>query len=106
MAKYLVSGNYKAEGVAGLVKDGASGRVKAIKKLCESAGGKVESVYFAFGDHDVYVIADLPDNTAATALAIAVNGTGIVSVKTTVLMTPAEVDEAVKKTPKYRAPGS
>ena len=106
MAKYLVAGNYKAEGVAGLVKDGGSGRVKAIKKLCESAGGKVESVYFAFGDHDVYVIADLPDNMAATALAIAVNGTGIVSVKTTVLMTPAEVDEAVKKTPKYRAPGS
>ena len=106
MAKYLVSGNYLGgAGVQGLVKEGGTSRVDAIKKLVKSAGGKVDSVYYAFGEHDVYVIVDLPDNGAAAALALAVNSTGVVSVRTTVLMTPAEVDEAVKKTISYRQPG-
>ncbi len=64
-----------------------------------------ELFYLAFGDADAYVIADLPDNVTAAAGAAAVGSTGAVSVSTTVLLTPAEVDEAFAKTVDYRPPG-
>ena len=56
-------------------------------------------------DYDCYVIADFPDSASATAVALTVNASGAVAVKTTVLITPEEVDIAVKKSPSYRAPG-
>ena len=49
--------------------------------------------------------ARLPHNASAAAIALTVNASGAVTVKTTVLMTPEEVDEATKKTPIYRPPG-
>ena len=73
--------------------------------VSQRAGGKVEAIYFALGEHDAYVIVDFPDHVAVTAVSLAVNASGAVRVKTTVLMTPEEVDQAVRKTVKYRAPG-
>ena len=105
MPKYLLEANYVGEGVKGLLKEGGSGRQAAVKNLFESMGGKMEAFYFAFGKRDVYVIGELPDNTAAAALALAVNAGGSATCKTTVLMTPDEVDVAVKKKADYRAPG-
>jgi uncharacterized protein with GYD domain len=66
----------------------------------------VESFFFAFGGTDVYVIADLPDNVAAAALALAVTAAGGATVKTVVLLTPADVDAAVGREVSYRPPGS
>ena len=105
MPKYLVSANYVGEGIKGLLKDGGSARQAAVEKLVGSLGGSVESMYYAFGETDVYVIADMPDNASMTALALTVGASGAVTLKTTVLMTPEEVDEAAKKTPNYRPPG-
>jgi uncharacterized protein with GYD domain len=68
-------------------------------------GGKVESFYYAFGDTDAFVVVDAPDNVAAAAVALAVNASGLVSVRTTPLMTPEEVDQATKKSVTYRGPG-
>jgi uncharacterized protein with GYD domain len=61
--------------------------------------------YYAFGDTDVFAIADLPDNVSAASLALVVNVAGTAKVATTVLMTTEEVDQAVKKSVDYRAPG-
>ena len=99
-------GNYAGEGVKGLMKDGGSSRREAIKKLVASLGGTLESMYYAFGDTDVYAIVDLPDNVSAAAASLTANAAGAVSVSVTVLLTPEEMDEAAKKTPEYRAPGS
>jgi uncharacterized protein with GYD domain len=68
-------------------------------------GGKLEAFYFAFGDVDCYSIVELPDNVSAAALAFAVNESGAIATKTVVLLTPEEVDEAVEKKIKFRAPG-
>ena len=68
-------------------------------------GGTLEAIYYAFRDTDVYAILDMPDHASMTAVSLMVNATGAVVAKTTVLMTPEEVDAAVKKTPSYRAPG-
>jgi uncharacterized protein with GYD domain len=68
-------------------------------------GGKVEAFYYAFGETDVYVIADVPDNVSMAALILSVSASGAVTVKTTVLLTPEEIDAAGKKSPIFRAPG-
>jgi len=91
--------------VKGLIKDGGTGRRAAVDKSIKSMGGTLEAMYYAFGDTDVFVITDLPDNASAAALALTVAASGAVTLKTIVLMTPEEVDAATKKTPSYRPPG-
>jgi uncharacterized protein with GYD domain len=105
MSKYMFQANYVGEGIKGLIKEGGSSRVAAVEKAALSVGGKVDAFYYAFGDVDVYAVVDLPDNAAAAALALTINASGNVVLKTAVLMTPEEVDLAVKKSPSYRAPG-
>jgi uncharacterized protein with GYD domain len=105
MAKYLVQANYVGEGIKGLLKDGGTGRRAAVEKLIGSVGGKVEAFYYAFGDTDLFVIADIPDNVTAAALSLTVNAVGAATAKITVLLTAEEVDAAAKKTPNYRPPG-
>jgi uncharacterized protein with GYD domain len=61
--------------------------------------------YYALGDDDVFVIVDLPDNTTAAAISLAVNAIGAVQIKTVPLLTAEEVDEAAKKSIDYRPPG-
>ena len=106
MAKYMIQANYTSEGLKGLLKDGGTGRRKAVDSLLASVGGKVEGFYYGFGDVDAFVIVDVPDNVTAAAVALTVGASGAVTLKTTVLMTPEEVDQATKKSPAYRAPGA
>lgn len=105
MPKYLIKANYLSEGINGLLKEGGTRRRAAVDELFKSMGGTVDAFYFAFGDEDVFIIGDLPDNTTAAALSIRVNAAGVTTCKTTVLLTPQEIDEAVKKTATYRPPG-
>ena len=105
MPKYLMQVNYGAEGVKGLLKDGGTRRRDVADKVVKSLGGKMEAFYFAFGETDVFVIADMPDNVSAAALGLTLGATGSVTSKATVLMTPKEVDAATKKKPTYTAPG-
>ena len=106
MPKYLVEASYTVEGVKGIQSAGGSSRRDAIAALAESVGGQLESFYFAFGERDVYTVVDLPDNESATAVALTVNASGAVTVRTTVLVTPEEVDAAAKRSVEYRAPGA
>ena len=105
MPKYLSLGSYTVDGIRGVLQEGGTGRRKAVQAAIEAMGGKMEAYYFAFGEHDVVVISDLPDNVTAAALAIGIGSTGTVSLKTTVLITPEELDQATKKTVAFRAAG-
>ena len=105
MPKYLVQANYVGEGVKGLLKDGGSKRRAVVEKLFQSLGGRLEAFYYAFGDTDLYIIGEFPNHAAVTACALTVAATGTISVKTTVLLTPEEVDAAAKLQPTYSAPG-
>lgn len=106
MPRFLFEANYTPAGVKGVIKDGGSARRDAIAKAVAALGGRVESFHFAFGAVDAYVIADLPDNATAAAMALAVGQSGLASVRTIVLMTPEEVDGAVQKQVSYRGPGN
>ena len=105
MSKYLISGSYVGEGIKGVLKEGGTKRKEAVGQLIGSLGGTVESVHFAFGDDDFFIIADVPDNVKAAAGALIASSTGAVSVKVTVLLTPEELDEVSKISVPYRAPG-
>ena len=105
MPKYLSQSSYTTEGLQGLLKEGGSKRREVVEQVIKAMGGTVEAFYFAFGDNDVYLIADVPDNVTAAALALTINASGAVKGKTTVLLTAEEVDQATKMTVNYRAPG-
>ena len=105
MPKFLIQGSYTAEGLHGLIKDGGSKRRAAIEQLAESLGGKLESFYFAFGESDVFVILEMPEKMAAAAALLNVSSTGAFQGKTTVLLTPEEIDEATKRSASYSPPG-
>jgi len=104
--KYLLHVNYTLDGVRGVLEKGGSARKAAASAAAKSAGGKIDSFYFAFGSTDAYVIVDLPNNAAAAALALTVTAGGGAAVATTVLLTPEEIDEAANANVKYRPPGS
>ena len=106
MPKYLIEASYTLEGVKGVQRSGGSARREAVEQVAKSVGGQLESFYFAFGDRDAHVIADLPDNESAAAVALTVNASGGATVKTTVLLTPEEVDAAAKRSVDYRPPGA
>jgi uncharacterized protein with GYD domain len=106
MPKYLLEVSYTLDGVRGVAAKGGSARKAAAQAAAKSVGGKVESFHFAFGATDVFVIADLPHNTAAAALALAVTAGGGATVRTVPLITVEEIDEATAKSVKYSPPGS
>src|SRR5512133_1321342 len=106
MPKYLVEASYTVEGVKGIQSAGGSSRRDAIAAVAQGVGGRLESFYFAFGERDVYTIVDLPDNETATAVALTINASGAVKIRTTVLVTPEEVDAAAKRSVEYRPPGA
>jgi uncharacterized protein with GYD domain len=106
MAKYLIQASYTPDGLKGVVKDGGTGRREAVTAAVKTAGGRVEAFYYAFGDADVIVLVDAPDNVSVAAFALAVGSAGLVShFKTTPLLTPEEIDQAANKQIDYRAPG-
>jgi uncharacterized protein with GYD domain len=105
MPKYLYAATYTKEGFDGVRAKGAQDRIDAVRTLTESVGGTLEAFYFAFGDVDAYVIMDLPDDETAAAMSLAVSASGRVNGNITKLLTAAQIDGALGKSPDYRPPG-
>ncbi len=105
MPKYLVEVKYTLEGIKGVKAEGGSARVAAASAAIQEQGGKVEAFYFAFGENDAYVVADMPDNVSAAALGLIVSGAGGATTRTVVLLTADEMDAASKRKTLYRPPG-
>jgi len=105
MPKYLAEASFTDQGLQGTLKDGGTARRQALEEAVASVGGRLESFYYCFGEKDSVVIVDLPNNATAAALALTLGVSGAVRLKTTVLLTPEEIDEAVRVKGEYRAPG-
>jgi uncharacterized protein with GYD domain len=106
MAKYFMQGKYTVEGIKGLIKEGGTGRNDAVVKLVGSLGGKLESLYFSATTPNWYVTVDLPERGSAAAITATILASGAVIVdRCEEILTPAQMDETVKKTPTYRPPG-
>jgi len=106
MPKFLIRADYNADGIKGILDKGGSSRREALASACASAGGSLESFYFAFGDTDAFVTVDMPDNVTAAGLCMTAAASGMVGVSAIALLTPEEIDAAAQITAAYRPPGS
>ena len=105
MPKYLVRANYTQSGLGGLLAEGGTGRKEAVSEVIASVGGTLESMYFAFGDTDAFIVVDAPDNVTVAGVAMLVTAAGGATTSVTVLLTPEEVDAATAVAADYRPPG-
>jgi uncharacterized protein with GYD domain len=97
MPHYLIQVAYNSQGVAALVNE-PQDRIEKVRPAVEGLGGRIESAYYAFGEHDVILTVEMPDNTKAAAMALAVGAGGAVSAyTTTVLLTPEEAVQAMSE---------
>ncbi len=106
MPRYLIRANYTLEGLQGLLKEGGTGRRKAIETLTSKLGGRLVSLDYAFGADDVYAICELPDDETAAAVSLRITASGSVTVDTIKLLTPEQIDTAIDRELDYRKPGA
>lgn len=106
MAYYLFQGAYTPEALATLIKK-PENRIEVVAKAVEKLGGKVLSGWFCFGEYDVVLIYELPDNVSAAAFSIAAAAGGALKAnKTTPLFNADETIRIFQKagTTGYRPP--
>ncbi len=97
MALYMVQGAYTAEALATMAKN-PQDRSAPVRELLQKLGGRLVGFYFCFGEYDVVALGELPDDSAATALALAAVSPGhLKAYKTTKLFTVEETMEAMRK---------
>lgn len=107
MPHFMVQGSYSQQGLQGILKDGGSVRKRDVERLVTSLGATLHSMYFTFGSDDFVIIVEGPDHIGQIAGNLLVGASGAVAhLRTTVLITPEEVDEAAKRTGTYRPPGA
>jgi uncharacterized protein with GYD domain len=104
--RYLVRANYTHEGLQGLLQEGGTGRQKAIETLASSLGGQLVSLDYAFGEHDVYAICELPDDETAAAVSLRITASGAVTANTVKLLSPEQIDAATRRELDYRKHGA
>jgi len=107
--KYLYLASYTTDAWKGMIESPPD-RAGAVTKLAESVGGSLDSIFWSFGDFDIVVVADLPDETAAGALSVAVTSAGrVTNLRTHRLITmeeaPALLATARTALGAYQRPG-
>ena len=106
MGRYLFRAKYTQAGVTGLLNEGGTSRREALRETIEGVGGTLHDLFYAFGDWDLFLITELPDDATAPAVSLNIGAAGALEVSVTVIVTPEIVDDAVKKDVPYRAPGA
>jgi len=105
MPKYLFQGSYRPEGHEGSDEGGRQPAPRNLETLVKQQGGRLEAFYFTFGDADAIASPSCPTTSRRRPLSLAINASGLVGVRTTVLLTTDEMDQATKKH-RYRPPAT
>lgn len=106
MAKFLWHGSYSERGAKALVEEGGTKRRAAVEQAVAAMGGTLETMYFAFGDDDFYAMVDMPDNVSGAAVSLAAAQAGALRLRTVVLLTAEDLDEAARRAHEYKGPGA
>ena len=105
MPLYMAQFAYTVEAWAAFTKN-PENRTAALQDLAKKVGAKVEALYYSFGDYDGFVIIDAPDEATVTAMLLAAIAPGhLRATKTTVLIRPETMVEAMKKAGELSYPG-
>ncbi len=108
MARYMYQVAYDGDGWADLVNKPVD-RMEVIKPVVRKLGGKIETSYFCFGEYDMVIIVNMPDNVSAAAMSMAASAGGSVkAIKTTPLMSIREGLRAMRQAKRsgYQRAGS
>ena len=98
MPLYMYQGAYTGESWAAQIKKPQNRVEAAGKAACEAVGGKLVGGWLCFGEYDIVLIADVPNEESMGAIAVAVAAGGAVKAsRTTRLMTGAQGIEMLKK---------
>jgi len=95
MSKYLVFASYSLEGVKGFQRERANGRRDAVAKAMSAVGAKLEQMYFTFGEDDVAMVVDAPDNASIMAVSLGAAASGLCRMRTMPLITVEEANRAI-----------
>lgn len=97
MPSYLVQCSYSSAALAALIANPLD-RSEHVKKVAKKLGGKILGSWLSFGEHDLVMIVEMPDNVSVASMALAAAAGGsLKSVKTTPLMSIADGLSALKK---------
>jgi len=97
MSSYLVQCSYASPALAALIAK-PQNRTEHVKKVAKKLGGKIVGSWLSFGEHDLVMLVEMPDNISAAALALAAAAGGsLKSIKTTPLMSIEEGMAALEK---------
>ena len=95
MPKYLYSGNYTAEGAAGLLRESGTARHEEARKIVTSMGGNLEAYYWCYGEKDFLMILDIPSESMAIKFSLAIGAWGGFQGKLTPIITVEQMDQAI-----------
>ena len=97
MALYMFKASYTSQAIKTMVEN-PQDRSGMISKACEAFGGNMIGMYMAFGDDDVIVIAEVPNDVSAAAISAQVaSGGACSSVTTTQLLSMSDWVSACEK---------
>lgn len=97
MTLYIYQGTYTAESVAAQIKE-PHDRIEAVRPALEAMGGKIVAAGYPFGGYEVFLLVEVPDDTAATSIGLAVAAGGAFSqAKITRLLSGQEWVESLGK---------
>jgi uncharacterized protein with GYD domain len=80
MATYIALSNFTDQGIRG-IKD-TTKRADAVQEAASKFGATMTQLYWTLGKYDLVAIIDAPDDTSATAFALAIGMAGNVRLQT------------------------
>jgi uncharacterized protein with GYD domain len=97
MTLYMYQASYTAKSMAAQLQD-PHDPVEAIRPTLEELGARILVAGFPFGEYDVLVVYEAPDDMTAASVAMAVAAAGEVkSARTTRLLSGQEWLESLRK---------
>jgi uncharacterized protein with GYD domain len=89
---------YTAESLAAQIKEPQDRLEVAARPVAEAVGGKLLAGGFSYGEYDVTIVYEAPDDVSAAAVALTAGAGGAVkAAKTTKLLSGPEWVEALRK---------
>ncbi len=98
--------SYTADGWRALVRN-PQDRTRSFEELFRRMGGRLAEHFLCFGEYDSLLIAEAPNETVMTSVLLAVISDGHVKdMRTTLLLTPQQGIEAMRKAAGLGEPAS
>ena len=97
LSQYILLINWTQQGISKIKE--SSERYNSFKASVEKAGGKVIGGYYTFGEYDVIIIIEAPDDEVVMSLMLKVGSAGNVRTKTLKAFTAEEGMNIIKNLP-------